>query len=42
MNKKTESFTHMLKQLGGTKVIIEVEKGSISPFHLVHDPVAKQ
>ncbi|WP_255292882.1 hypothetical protein [Priestia megaterium] len=41
MHKQTDDFTHMLQQLGGTKIIIEVEKGSISPFHLVHDLVAK-
>ncbi|MEH7005174.1 hypothetical protein [Priestia megaterium] len=42
MNKQTEDFYHVLQQLGGTKIIIEVEKGGISPFHLVHEPIEKR
>jgi hypothetical protein len=42
MNKKIEGFNHMLQQVGGTKVVIEVEKGNVNPFHLVHEPIEKR
>jgi hypothetical protein len=42
MNKKTEGFIHMLQEVGGTKLVIEVEKGNVNPFHLVHEPIEKR
>ncbi|MGN7241006.1 hypothetical protein [Priestia megaterium] len=42
MNKKTEGFTHMLQQIGGMKLVIEVEKGRVNPFQLVHEPIEKR
>lgn len=42
MNKQTEDFYHVLQKLGGTKLIIEDEKGSVNPFQLVHEPIFKR
>jgi hypothetical protein len=42
MNKQTEDFYHVLQQLGGMKLVIEVEKGRVNPFQLVHEPTEKR
>lgn len=42
MRKQTDDFVHMLQQLGGMKLVIEVEKGRVNPLQLVHEPIEKR
>ncbi|WP_268952917.1 hypothetical protein [Priestia megaterium] len=41
MNKETEEFYDVVEEVGGRKIIIEVEKGGIRRFELVDEGIEK-